>query len=661
MPQSHKVRNGLILITVIALLVGAGYLLKGPIFGSVVPVSGVSVVGLQNVGVYSNVNGQAGTWWLATALLGGGQTLNAQGQGGQTVSASTLNTNSSYVCGTTCQQDNLQISALYSYVLYGAQAAGTGVYSYNISYQGFGNNEVYYQTCYGGPIYGTSGMVNTYNRTNQLVNFAGCANGAARALAYQNYNQSCRGISGVPLVINTTPGYTFYAWIGSINVLSGQNEGCFQLNSVPYATIYGLNSAAAKYGIRVTMNGQSSMITDTQQQNTSNPNLILYNIGSGFSPQTAPSETTVSLVQYSRNQSIFIEGNSGTGILSEISGVINPFQSAFGNYKTLASAQNATVLVNKQQASYLVNSYVNTQFASSCLVTSTNPCAPTGSSGTLQGLRLNDSQMLYTRPEITMLIKASVVGLYIGIAQVNMTSVQLSAFRSGSTGTAYVQIKNIGSAQGGYTVTPTSSSTQITPSYQSGTLSPGQQQTLTFTLNNNAQVSSNTTQSVQFQACSNGSNCQTITASYTLVPACNTNQQYNAGNCVALTTITTPTTTVPVTGQGQQSVNQTIPCNPQTGANCPPSSGSAPFNWASLYGYITAIIAGIGAGLAAYILLGKVKKSTRKIAAVVIAIFAAWVLIAYIVVVVLWAIILIIVAAMAAVIKFRTQIFKFFK
>lgn len=600
-------KYALYILAIAIVLIAAYELLHLNGLATIVP-TGVTVTGLGQVSVLSNWQGVSGPWWLASVALGGGQTLNVQNLGGAQYSASQLNTNSSYVCGTSCQNNNLQISAPQSYIRYLVSSAGTLINEYYIANLDNGQASITYETCAGAVI---GSYQSTTISSGQLFEVPLCFEQSQNIQTAQNYATACKKFKGIPLA-----------------QYEGSNfAGCYQLNTVSYANVYGLAPEQPEYTVQVTLNGQSTSIDNNMSSNTTNPNIWLYNIGSGFSTQAAPSETTVSLVQYLPitgtagftqsvpSYTVQIEGNGGQGIVSAIGAYQNSLQGTFPQQTTYVAATQLINQTNLEITGSLHSSYVNTQFANSTIIYGSGGFFSTG--GSVLGLKINDLPMLYTRPNIVLAIKASQVGLYLGVSKMNITSLSIGSFRSGSTSTAYVQVQNTGSAQGGYTVSfnagESSSGISSTPAQQSGTLGTGSQQTLSFGINDNANINSNTTQSIAFTVCpqpqvSGGPACQTVVKSFTLVPQCQNNQQFNAGTCQTLTTITAPTTSIPqsqknVSG-GSSTATTTIPCNANVNATCvPPNQPST--DWTLIAIVLIIVVAII---IIAYFALKKGKK-----------------------------------------------------
>jgi len=518
---------------------------------------GITLIGLSNINVLSSYAGFAGPWWSATVALGGTQTLNIKSQ-------QLTNGNSSLICDTNCQQQNAKISETYGYVLYKAKLSGTAISEYTVNALNFNKTYLTYQSCIG-QFPGSTASQTT--PTGQPVYFGGCSGGGLSS--YQSYYDKCTGAGGLPLIYTRVPGFFNY-----VNAA----VACYQVYGVPYAQVYGLNPAQFKYGVQACTSGSGSSCTsinDTMNSNTSNPNLLIYNIGNGFAQSAAPSETTVSLVSFTNSSNTYhIVGGSGTGLTSEVSSFYNGY--SFSQQYTYYNATTNLNTVNRQIVAALTNSYVNTAFANSSVQLQ---------NGALVGIKLPDPQGIYVRPVVNLLIKAASVGLYLGVSQMNITNIQTYNFKSGFDSTFLVTVKNNGGAQGGFTLTanPGATSTSFTPPSQSGTLSPGQTATQSFIINNNANVNANTSQQISFTVCPNPQGnlqCQTVKASYTLSPQCNLNINFNAGNCTPLVTTTVP-------GQSSASTT-TIPCNPQTGEGCnippPPATPS------NLWEYIVAAV-----------------------------------------------------------------------
>lgn len=591
--QRNVIIGLILLVAALYLIISSGISLSTLSIAGVP--GGVTVSGLGSVSVLSNYAGLAGPWWLAAVSLGGGQTLNVQNLSGANFPANAINTNSSYICGTSCQKNNIQFSVLHSWLDYGASSAGIPIDVYYISYLTKASS-ITYQSCIGNSL---GGVQTTTTATNQQISFENCLGSVQTS--YANYNAACTSAGGNPF----GSGPTFTTGNGGQEY---QSVGCYQLNTIAYANIYGLSSPATQYTIKATVDTQSVVISNNQSNNATNPNFIITNLGSGFTPQQDPSETTISLLQYLPLSGAVggivnvvpaytakIEGGSSTGLGSTESAFMSGLQGTFPQEPNLAAAYQAVNLTNKNLAGALVASYVNTPFQNASILYAST--GETGefytTSGSVTGVMLPDQQMLYTRPNLILQIKASSVGLYEGVTTINITSISIPTFRSGSTTTATVAITNTGNAQGGYTISfnSTSSSSGLTSSsYQSGILGVKNQTTANFTINDNANINANAQQSIAFTACPNpqiaGSKCSTMVKSFTLEPACKGTQQLNNGNCTALTTITTPTTTTQTTtticqnvlGCGgtttATTVTTTIPCNPyNVTGTCGPTMG----------------------------------------------------------------------------------------
>ena len=406
----------MILAVIVAALIVAFAFLNPLHLSLAVGVSGVTVTGIGQVAVQSNWQGVSGPWWLASIALGGGQTLNVQNLGGASYSASYLNTNSSYVCGTSCQSDNMQITATKSFLKYTAQTAGTLVNEYYIAYAGNGNINIGpYQSCVGAV---PGSFTSATTTSGQIIQFSTCLYGGPQT--YINYGKACTAAGGIPL-----NQYQGSQWVG-----------CYQLNTISYANVYGLTSAAPEYTVQVKLNNQQTSISNNMSSNTTNQNIWIYNVGSGFTTQSSPSETTVSLIQYlpltgnigGFTQSIpaytvNIEGNGGQGVLGTIGSCENVLTGSGGafptatNYATAQAAVNAT---NNCIKGAFHQSYVNTQFANSSIIYGSGGW--TSLQGPVIGIMLPDPSMLYTRPNIVLAIKASQVGLYLGITNISLQS-----------------------------------------------------------------------------------------------------------------------------------------------------------------------------------------------------------------------------------------------
>ena len=179
-------------------------------FSIATPTSGITLLGLSNVGVYSNINGDSGTWWLATGVLGGGQSINID-QPAQAF----IPSNSNFTCiNSSCQNDNLQITQSNVGLEYPISLAGSSIENYRLTYLNNGNGYLTYQSCIG-QLFG--GFASQTTPTSQPINFP-CALG--RQQTYNNYQQSCQNANGIYLVINTTevPGQTFVNYVALIDL-----------------------------------------------------------------------------------------------------------------------------------------------------------------------------------------------------------------------------------------------------------------------------------------------------------------------------------------------------------------------------------------------------------------------------------------------------------
>lgn len=518
-------------------------------------VEGVKVLGLSNIGVVSNYQGYVSNtgWWIATVGLGGGQTLNVN-------SKAFSQANSSYICNSQCQNNNVQFTTDYSYLEYDAKGSGLPFNIYNITYLSYGQKSLSYDTCYGS----LTGANNpTTTSTGSPISFGGCLIGMGGADI--NYVNACSAAGGIPLVQG---GYLSGTW------------GCYAIVGTPYAYGYQLNSPKFRWQVTVSINGQSSTINDSQASVNSNPNLILFNDGSVYSSQQAPSPQTY-LVQFKSNNTVLQAVGTAPNVQTLISGynstlttcidnIVNAESGSSAGY-TLPEVHGCLTTADSNVRSAILTNVGNTQFANSTLIYSSS--SPISSNqGDVVGVKLNDPTMLYTTPLITLLIKANDVGLYLGVSNFSLSSPSISSFRSMASGSAYVTVTNAGQAAGGFIVTPSGTNGDtFTPSSFSGYLNAGNSQTAIFTVNNNNDITSNTTISDTFTVCPNpnpngASACHSISASHTLVPACTNNTQFNQGNCQALPQPSIPTTSLPNGGGGGTST--IMLCNGNTGQGC---------------------------------------------------------------------------------------------
>ena len=517
--------------------------------------------------------------------MGGGQSINID----QTAHAF-IPSNSNFTCiNSSCQNDNLQITQSNVGLEYPINLAGSSIENYRLTYLNYGNSYLTYQSCIG-QIFG--GFASQTTPTSQPINFP-CALG--RQQTYDNYQQACKNSNGIYLVINTTevPGQTFVNYVA-----------CYQIVSTIMGQIFQVKSAEPQYQVSVSLNGQVSSINQSIQQNMSNPNIQLINVGSGFYSQDAPSPD-ISLL--SMNNTDKIISGASTTIMTEISAFKDTELSGvqvnyIGQNETLSSFSNAILKIDTYEYGVLQNSTVNTQFATAQLQTQSQfGGIPTGF-----GIFLPDPTNNYVRPTITMLIKASYVGLYEGFTSFVLQNSNLpSQIRSGSTATGYITIVNNGTISGGYIVTPSSqqgiSFTPDTP--QQGVLNPGQQQTISFKLNDNTNVSSNTTVQYQIQVCGNGyTNCKTYNEGFILSPECNNINNFNTANCRSLVTTAPPVTTIPGT-QTTTGTTTTLPiCNNSNQINCSCSNNQNNCNNNNNIGLGWYILAGFGALIIIYLL-----------------------------------------------------------
>lgn len=543
--------------------------------GGVQTSSGVKLLSMSQVSIAynpTNTSGYSypGSWWLATALVGGQDNINVNQP------ASAFNPgNASYVCNETCQNNNLQIATTNNKILYPVSSQGTQVDSYTISFLGNHNPvQLSYQTCINGPLFGTSGMPTAMNLSNLYVNFGGCVNTAAENQSYVNYYTACKNQGGNSLIYYSGTG-SLFNWGGTNYFIQlGSTVGCFQLNSNPVAYVYQLSGGQVNQTVSVTLNGQTETVSSSHQINNTLQNMAIYylNFQPGSLESNLPSSTGAVILDIANStlaNKIGVQQNTallqGQVLQSQISSNLAQTKSDFQKAVTYS---NASYYLNSQTSAefgLFVNNNPNTQFNGATTVGQQSGVG--GFTALPTYVEINDPNSMYATAQVQLLIQAKSLGLYLGVAKFNITSSSLPNFRSGSTGTLTLNIKNTGTATGGYTISVSSGSSavSISPPSVTGSLNVNQTTSAQFTIGDNEQnipSNSNISRSLSATVCNTASSpqCQTANISFGVGNPCQNNEPFNAGNCQTLTTIAPPTTTSIVPPNQQNTVqvaNQT--------------------------------------------------------------------------------------------------------
>lgn len=546
--------------------------------------SGVKLLGMSAVSIATNPIGPgshvfSGSWWIATAIVGGLENINVQ------TSASSFSPNASYVCATTCQQNNLQISGTFNKIYYPVSSDGTPLDSYYITYLGNGQPKTLsFDSCYGG-IY----PVPTQVESNSPQNFNGCAVGYGSATI--SYANACTNAGGVPLDIN-----------------SAFDVGCYQLNARPVGYVYSVGTGQVRQGVRVTFNGQSETVSTNNTFNDSLSNMALYYIqyvpGTLNGPIPSPSDSSGATVVVITNQSLASaigrQNNTalleGTVLQSQVSSLIYNIQQKFPQESSLSQASTDISDFQASEFGLFINNSVNGEFKYAQFSGTQSPSLLNNfRSDVPTYLVINDSNYQYAAPEVQLLIQAQSLGLYLGFSTFALQSETLSNFKSGSTSTLSVTVVNNGSATGGFTlgVTPNQQTVSVSPPQVSGSLNQGQEATYQFTIGDNEQsipANSNVSRSVTVNLCSLSGQCIKKTVDFNVQNPCPNNQPFNAGTCAGLTTIPAPTTTIP--GENTSTSTTTVPCNPNLGTcGPPPPQGLTWWQWLIIIAVIASFIA----------------------------------------------------------------------
>ena len=443
--------------------------------GGPINITGVNLLGLSNVGVFSNAYGLAGSWWLATVQLGGSQGLEYS----KSFSSTQANPNQSYVSNG--QQNLLTVQAKQNQLLYSLQNTGTPVDRYGIQrLQRYGNPVILnYSGCQGAFLYSYQQQ---YFSTGQVFNVS-CATGTNQTI--QNWANACSGQQGIPIPTYTSSGPTFTIYINPLFQLFNfggvpvgwspkDSFACEQLLAAPYSYIYGLNPAAFNQTVSVVMNGQSETVSSSVPTNMSGSSLIVTLLKPALSGQIPSSASAQVQVYPGNGTEIVIPALPLTGpgslasVYAQIKNVTqnpaNPYMKNVSTLNSFINQENAAIsgsLYPVQQSSPFWGSYV--------------------SNGKVV---LNDPNGKYIVPQAQLLVRTNFLGLYLGVPSLAITGLQVTNFTSGAVGTAYLTIQNNGTASGGFTATMSSNSTavQFSPNPQQGTLTSGNKTVLVYSV-----------------------------------------------------------------------------------------------------------------------------------------------------------------------------------
>jgi hypothetical protein len=531
---------------------------------------GLKLLGMSSVYIASNFSGTApyhffqGSWWVATAIVGGLENINVNQPG------SSFAPNQSYVCNASCQKNNLQIQTTFNKIFYPVTSSGTPIDSYYIAYLGNSNPvQLTFNTC----PFGSSTTV----LSNQPQYFSKCDLVGVESAAL-SYTNACTAKGGRPLQVDGT----------------GFDWGCYELVALPVAYVYQMEAGQVHQGVSVTLNGQTETVNS--QNNTFNdtlPDMAVYYLsyapGSLNGALPSPSDGTGTSVLVIANASLASRLNKpnasaileGGVLQSQVSSLQNNINGKWGGEVSLAQAASDVQSFQLSEQGLFVQNQPNSEFAGAAFAGTQQPSLFNNFASYVPTyVVINDSQSHYAAAEVQLLIQAQSLGLYLGSSTFSITSTQLSAFRSGYTSILSVGLQNTGSSQGGFqlTVTPNQGTVSSAPEEVTGSLNPGQMATEQFTIGDNEQsiaANSNVSRSVTVKLCSLQNQCSSKVVYFSVLNPCQNNVAFNAGTCQAATTVPFPTTSVP---GGQNSSTTTVqPCNPLTGQFCPaqcPPSGS---------------------------------------------------------------------------------------
>jgi hypothetical protein len=580
-----KDENTFIIILILGFALLLAYnngLLGQKITLSLVP-TGYSLYGFTNVSILSNVNGlQSGPWWEASVTLTGSDI--AQTLTPSQILNNTMN-HSSYTCSN-CQSQQLIIHSNYNYIQYNLQGAPTQIQTYSVGPLGNGNTELTFQSC-NGAIYG---LVSQTLYTSQILQVSCLPPDGTQGTIQtaQNYINACKNAGGYPLMVYgsmpsqnsgknvpITISFLISPQIGVItylaSILFSPNLGisCNQLYTNKVATVY----QAGELGnleSSVTVSLGNSTITDNfstdgaNMQVSQNGDLAVQYMGSFTSAgETFP--ITVPAVVVKNNSAVFFTGSLSNILQAESSAntsILGDMESGAFNYTQIIQE---VINDNNNIKGAILNE--DSQYTGFKYVASSN--------GAPLYLLYNDSNLKIFAPMLAIFVKGTKLGLVFSSSQLKLTSLHVSNFTSRGTGVMNVTFENIGNVGGSYHVYVTAANSTVTPENgYDGFLENGQSATLNFTIQNNNNITKNTTELDLVHICNANNQCGVYGAKYTLEPACAGGAAFNPNTCTPLKSIV-KNTSATTNGVGVTPINNTQQNNPNS-FNIPPSD----------YGYI---------------------------------------------------------------------------
>ncbi len=537
--MDKKTQKRIIIVVIAALVLFFG----SPELLGVLPflsISGVQVLGLSNVAILSNYNGLSGPWWIATAVLGGGQQLyvngEAQGPGSsriQTSSSTLASVNSSY--NGSSQAQLISITLLKNQLWYPASvSSGAEFYQYQLeAAQNSGvQSTVTFTTCGGSS--GTQVSVPSgqeYSFYNQCTLDGIVENPAPYVDAVNNYAHACASLG--------SSSQLDFMVVTSTGVVSGIQGGqptvpytaeCDQYTATSKALLYELSSPRYNSTVGINVNGQSVELGSLTNTTVTTPNLIATYITSTAGSQQTPSETQVSVIQYlNSTPSTIVNYISSSELTGIQTGLYNYIRNQQFSNLTLGEAQSEIAQINGEQIGLAYQQSNSGQFNGATFSTSSINFFGINAPYKIDYVVINDPNGVYTRPEIQIAVKASLLGIFLGVGGLKVNNFTVQNFNSGGQGVADLKVTNNGTVAGGYTAQLINIPSGITISggEEEQTINPGSSSNFQWTFGSSLTNTQSEIQNVGYRVCSTYSNqCVTGSASFTLGSICNTNQGY---------------------------------------------------------------------------------------------------------------------------------------